>query len=265
MADRSLEAYEDNWETRMGAWFPGERVLYRGKDLFETFAHASWMRLLLFGITGRELSDAQVKLFEGCWNIATSFPDPRIWNNRVAALAGTARSTAGLAIAAATAVSEASIYGRGPDLRAITFLIDTRHSVSQGADLETLVETKIRDERGLPGYGRPVINRDERIPPIMALANELDLGAGPHVALAFEIEELLLRKRWRLRMNVAALVAALAADQGLTPHEYYCYTILSFSAGFFPCYLEALEKPPGGFLPLRVDRVVYQGVPRRRW
>ncbi len=260
-----LEGYEDRWETKVGAWFPGERVLFRDKDLFGEFSHRPWMRLLLFGITGREFTDAQVRLFEACWNIATSFPDPRIWNNRVTSLAATARSTAALAIGAATSVSEASIYGRGPDIRAIRFLIETQHAIDAGGSLEELVEEQVRAERGLPGFGRPVINRDERIAPIMEIARELGLASGPHTKLAFEIEDVLLRRRWRFRINVAALVAGLAADQGLSPQEYYCYTVLSFSAGFFPCYLEALENPPGAFLPLRVERVHFTGSMRRKW
>ena len=51
----------------------------------------------------------------------TSYPDARLWNNRVAALAGTARSTGTLGIAAALAVSEAKIYGGAHNLRAANF------------------------------------------------------------------------------------------------------------------------------------------------
>ena len=40
--------------------------------------------------------------------VNTSYPDARIWNNRVAALAGSARSTGNLGVSAALAVSEAS-------------------------------------------------------------------------------------------------------------------------------------------------------------
>src|SRR5919106_230924 len=78
---------EDHWVTSMGAWFPGERVVLRGKDLFHDLKDLSWMALLLFGITGRIPDERQVRLFEGIWALSTSFPEPRLWNNRVAALA----------------------------------------------------------------------------------------------------------------------------------------------------------------------------------
>ncbi|HFD13290.1 MAG TPA: hypothetical protein ENJ32_12610, partial [Crenotrichaceae bacterium] len=123
---------ENNWQTDLGAWFPGERVVLRGKDLFHELGDYSWMGLLLYGITGREFNEKQIRLFEGMWTISTSYPDPRLWNNRVAALAGTTRSTSVLGISAATAVSEASIYGRRPDIRTIDFLYRAKKQLSSG-------------------------------------------------------------------------------------------------------------------------------------
>ena len=113
---------ENNWETDLGAWFPGERVVFRGKDLFQELGNSSWMGLLLFGITGREFNEKQIRLFEGIWTICSSYPDPRIWNNRVAALTGTVRSTSTLAVSAGNAVSEALIYGRRPVTYSIDFM-----------------------------------------------------------------------------------------------------------------------------------------------
>ena len=114
---------EECWHTRMGMAIPEKgKVIFRGKDLFRDLNNLPWMGLLLYGITGRIPDDKQIRLFEGIWTLCTSYPDPRIWNNRVAALAGTVRSTAALGISAATAVSEASLYGRRPDIRAVDFL-----------------------------------------------------------------------------------------------------------------------------------------------
>lgn len=261
---RLLES-EDRWITNMGAWFPGERVVYRGKDLFHDLKDLRWMALLLYGITGRIPDAKQVRLFEGMWTLCTSYPDPRLWNNRVAALAGTARSTAALAISAANAISEASIYGRRPDIRAIDFLIRTREQLHKGADLTQLVREELRKYKGITGYGRPITRKDERIKPLMALATELGFSEGPHVKLAYAVEKILLEGRWRLHMNIAAIGAALAADQGLSNQEYYRFLVLSFSAGMFPCYLDALDKLEGTFFPLRCDRMAYAGKPHRLW
>ena len=104
-------------QSRVGGCFMGSHVVFRGKDLHAELGDASWLDLYLFGITGRRFSSAQLRLLEAMW-VYTSYPDARIWNNRVAALAGSARSTGNLAISAALAASEAAIFGRGIDLRA---------------------------------------------------------------------------------------------------------------------------------------------------
>lgn len=256
---------EDHWVTRMGAWFPGKRVVFRGKDLFHELKDLGWMALLLYGITGRIPDEKQVRLFEGMWTLCTSYPDPRLWNNRIVALAGTCRSTTALAIGAASAVSEASIYGRRPDIRAIDFLLRIQEQLNKGADSTELIRIELKKYKGIPGYGRPIIKNDERIEPLMALVNKLGFSEGTYIKLAFAIEQILLQGRWRLPMNIAAVAAALAADQGLSRRQYYQYTILSFSAGMFPCYSDALSKPEGTFFPLRCDRVVYAGNSRRIW
>ncbi len=98
--------------SRVGGCFMGSHVVFRGKDLHAELGDASWLDLYLFGITGRRFSSAQLRLLEAVW-VYTSYPDARIWNNRVAALAGSARSTGNLAISAALAASEAAIFGRG--------------------------------------------------------------------------------------------------------------------------------------------------------
>jgi hypothetical protein len=223
------------------------------------------MGLLLYGITGRIPDDKQIRLFEGMWSICTSFPDPRLWNNRVAALAGTARSTATLGLGAAIAVSEATIYGRRPDIKAVDLLYRLQRQLEQGADLDQLVREELKARHGVTGFGRPIHKNDERIPPMLALAKELGYADGTYVRLAFAIEESLRRGRWRMNMNIAVLLAALAADQGFSCREYYHFMVLSFSAGMFPCHIDAMNKPEGTLFPLRCERIAYQGPARRKW
>jgi len=262
---KTLLEYEDNWVTAMGAFFPGERVVFRGKDLFHELKYLGWMALLLYGITGRIPSEKQVKLFEGLWKFSTSYPDPRLWNNRVAALAGTTRSTAALAISAATAISEASIYGLRPNVRAIDFYIKTQAQLEKGAILAELIEEEIKRNKVIDSFGRPIINHDERIAPIISLAEKLGVADGKHIKLAFAIEEILLKQQKNICMNVVAVQAALAADQGFSPLEYCEYKVISFSAGIFPCYTDTQTKPEGSFFPLRCEKIQYEGKKRRIW
>jgi len=259
-----LEEHVERLITSMGAFFPGERVVFRGQDLFTTLKDLDWLELYLFSVTGRRYTPQQMRVLHVFWT-HNSFPDARLWNNRVAALAGTARSTGPLGIAAALAVSEAKIYGGASQLRCSEFLIRAKKMVDEGADLEVLVRAEIKEKRGIGGYGRPIVPTDERIAPIMAIVREQGLENGPHLKLAFEVERILLQGRWRWHMNSVGLTAALCADFGMSPYEYYLVAIPVFLAGMPPCYLDAAEKPEGMLFPLPCRVVQYEGVTRRSW
>lgn len=261
----SLLHSEDNWVASVGISILGQHVMYREKNLFCETKEWRWMQLLLYGITGQTFSENQIKLFEGIWRISTSYPDSRIWNNRVATLAGTARSTGSLGLAAAIAISEANLYGQRPVIRSIDFLLSAKSQLDKGDDLHIIIKNELKANRTVPGYGRPILNSDERILPLMELARTLGLEKGAYVSLAFKVEEALFKSRWRLRMNVAALIAALVADQGLNQREHYHFMTLCFTGGILPCYLEGSQQDEGTFLPLRCGRIKYQGLGKRPW
>jgi hypothetical protein len=251
-------------KSRMGAAYPGSHAIFRGHDLHTELKDMDWVELYVFGITGRRYTKEQLRLMHSIWTY-TSYPDVRIWNNRVAALAGSSRSTGNLGIAAALAVSEASIYGRGIDMRAIDFLIRTRREVDAGIDLTECIRQELKNRRSIAGYGRPMVNGDERNRHMLTLAGELGLNQGPHLRLAFAIEEAMLAGRWRMKMNYGAVVAALGADLGLTPREYYQFMFPAFLAGMQPVYTEAANRTEGTLYPVPCNGIRYEGQSRRAW
>ncbi len=250
-------------QTSIGACYPGSHAVFRGLDLHRSLGRTDWVDLYVFGITGRRLSAAQICMLHAIW-VNTSYPDARLWNNRVAALAGSTRSSANLGVVAALALSEASVYGGLAGLRAIDFLQRAKRQVDAGAALADVVMTEARTHR-VYGYGRPINSHDERLPWIMALARELGLADGPHLRLAFETEAVLLTHYPQLRMNYAALHAALIADMGLTPREYQLLRIPTFLAGVAPCVVDSASQPEGTFLPTACAGVAYAGVAARAW
>ena len=259
-----LEEHVGKLATKMGAFFPGERVVFRGQDLFTSLKELDWLELYTFSITGRRYTPQQIRVLHVLWT-HNSYPDPRLWNNRVAALAGTARSTGPLGLAAALAVSEATIYGGASQLRCSEFLIRAKKLVDEGTDLEALVRKEIKEKRGIGGFGRPLVPTDERIAPIMAIVREQYLDKGSYLKLAFEVEKILLEGRWRWHMNSVGLTAALCADFGMSARQYYFFGLPVFLAGMPPCYLDAAEKPEGLLFPLPCRMMSYEGVPRRSW
>jgi hypothetical protein len=250
--------------TRMGAFFVGERAIFRGRDLHTDLKNIDWLELYVFGITGRRYTNKQLRLMHAIW-CHTSYPDARLWNNRVAALAGSTRSTANLGLAAALAVSEAHTYGRGVDVEAIDFLQRTQQRLQTGVSLQYCIDEQLLKYRRIAGFGRPLADRDERLEPTMALVRELGLDQGPHLTLAFSLEKFLLEGRWRWHMNYGALAAALGADLGFSVAEYYQFVALAFFAGMPPCFNEAAERPEGTLFPLACTDIQYDGHGKRRW
>ena len=257
-----LKENANRLRTRMGACFPGDRANFRGHDLHTDLKDIDWVELYVLGITGRRYSGNQLRMLHALWT-HTSYPDARIWNNRVSALAGSSRSTGALGMAAALAVSDACIYGRGIDIRAITFFIRTKKALDNGGTLADCVQEELKNYRGIAGYGRPIASGDERLAPMMSLARALHMDNGPYVRLAYEIEQLLLAGRWRWRLNYGALAAALGADLGFSAKEYYLFAFPAFLAGMQPCFIEATERPEGTLFPLSCAHVLYEGRPKR--
>lgn len=251
-------------KSRMGAFFPGSHAIFRGHDLHTELKDMDWVELYIFGTTGRRFTREELQLMNSLWAY-TSYPDVRLWNNRVAALAGSSRSTGTLSVAAALAVSEGAIYGRGVDIRAIDFLIRTQQRLDEGGDLTDCIRAELKSQRGIAGYGRPLINADERNQHILTLAKSLKLDQGRYLRLAFAVEEKLLAGRWRMKMTYAAMSAALVADMGFSPRDYYLSSFIAFLAGMPPCFIEASERPEGTLYPISCDDILYQGQAQRPW
>lgn len=263
MSLQDLQKSEDKWVTKMGKVFPTERAVYRGKDLHQELKDLGWFELFLYGITGRFFTKNQLKMLNFIWT-CTSYPDPCIWNNRVASLTGTTRSTINLALGAATAVSEAELYGPKVGKYCLDFLIRLSEALSRGYSVEQFVNQELQSGRKIYGYGRPLVDGDERVPHILNLLKEVDMDKGPFVCLVFEVEKILKAKKG-LVMNMASICGGIAADMGLSPNEFQAFTSPLFTAGFIPCFLEAAEKPMGTLFPLKCSRLVYEGrAPRRR-
>ncbi len=256
-----LEQHVGILRSRMGAFWAGERAVFRGHDLHADLRNMDWVELYLFGVTGKRFTREQMKLLHGIL-VYTSYPDARLWNNRVAALAGTARSTPGLAISAGMAVSEASIYGGYPGVRAIDFFLRAQRHIAAGGDLKEFVAR----EGKIFGYGRPTPEtKDERLPWLEGLAHDLGLDQGPHFRIAKEVEHMLTARHPRLRMNYAAMTASLCADMGFTKTDFQVFRVPLFVAGMPPCYLEATEKPEGAVFPVPCHGVRYEGPQKRQW
>lgn len=259
-----LEQYEENWKTSMGGWLPKEGKVYlRGKEVLTQLKEYRWHQYLLYGVTGID-SKKLARLYEGIWVISCSFPDPRLWNNQVAALGGTARSTGALSTAGALAVTEATIYGLKPIKGVMDFIYRAAESLDSGNSLEDIIKSELKKYRSIYGYGRPLRANDERVVPLMDFAHSIGAGAGPYTKLAFKIDDYMKASKYGYRINIAGVSAALVADEGITAEQHYHMASVAFSAGIIPCYIDSASKPEGAFFPFRISSVKYSGAQNKK-
>jgi len=173
----------------MGRSYLSQRVVYRGKDLHHELKNLSWIELFAYGITGRQFSGAEVKLLNFIW-VSTSYPDKSIWPNHITALAGTARTTPPLALAAGIASCEASIFGGKPFKVAIDFFKRANAYVSDGGQLSTFVDSELEQHKVIFGYGRPLASSDERVPHLIQFIKDNPITNQEHFKLAIQVAKL---------------------------------------------------------------------------
>lgn len=262
-----LEQYEGALPTSVGKCFPGERAVFRGVDLHTEFRDADWIDLFIFSVTGRRLPAEQLKVLQSIW-VYTSYPDARLWCNRVVALTGSSRGTGAQGMAAGLATTEAAIFGLQPMMAVTDFMVRALARRAAGEDLEPIVRDELKTYKLILGYGRPVATAfvDERIAPTLAMMERHGVPIGPHLQLAFDIEAMLEKVGGRrLPMTYATMVMAIPLDFGFTPSQCYMYMQPALMAGMIPCYQEALERPASATFALRCERIEYNGAAPRAW
>ena len=253
-----LDSHEQIWRTKAGKFFPGERVVFCGCDLHKEFAESDWMTLLLYAVTGKRFQDNELKLLNSIW-VYTNYPDSRIWNNRIVALGGNSKSTCCMSVGAAIAASEATIFGKQPDLRCIQFLMSALQELDAGQSLRQIIKNELKLNRSIGGFGRPLLKGDERLPHILSRAKSLNLDKGKHLSLLFRIQKQLIEDRYPFELNYGGVAAALCADLGMSASEYYVWGTVGFSAAMIPIYVEAMQKQEGTFFPIRCESIICEG------
>ena len=260
-----LRNAETKWVSSVGGTVPGEGAVFRGYDMFKTFGEWNWLAMFYFSATGRKLSENSEKFFNGIYSMCFSYPDSRIWNNGVVALAGTVRSTAQMGIGAASAVSEAEFYGGPPVMKSLDFFLRAKSLKDSGASLADIESAEKNKNKFIYGYGRPVTSNDERVMPAQGLLKELDLFDRSYVQLALEMENFLKQNNDDIGLNIGGLFAAFCADEGMSPKELYYMMSVCFSVGMVACYIDAMDKKEGYFFPSQCEAINYSGIKKRAW
>ncbi|HEY3816909.1 MAG TPA: citrate/2-methylcitrate synthase [Polyangiaceae bacterium] len=187
----------------------------RGKLLFrDLVGRKTFFQVAAWSIAGLELSTRDARLLEHL-GVNTQLLDPHIWPlavaRRIASHGGPlARSVIGGVAALFT--PKITVEPVGAFIR---FLDETDAAVKAGATLDDVLEDVLRSGRRLPGFGRPVLGPDERVPHAWRLAKSHRRAGGPGVKLARSVERA-LKSRKGVVMNSAGVQAAIMRDMGFT-------------------------------------------------
>ena len=127
--------FRDRITSKSGAWTIGGETSLYGYNIHQELIHkATWMQSMILSVTGRLYSKSECEFIESLF-IVTGYPDPRLWCNRVAALAGTSKCSSAASLAIGISSAEARVYGRQADFHAARTIQEaTRLRVTEGED-----------------------------------------------------------------------------------------------------------------------------------
>lgn len=248
-----------------GGWVVGEAVYNSGYSMMDDLVgRVSYFQVLVLNVTGRLPERRLAEWMEAVF-ICMSWPDARIWCNQIGSLAGSLRATPVASVCAGVLASDSPMYGVTPLVAASRFIVEALRRRKQGKSVAAIVGEQRRRPGAKPvivGYARPIATGDERIPAMERVAEKLGFAVGEHLSLAYEIEKELLA-RYQETMNIAGYMAAFLSDQGFTATEIYRLFSMLVNAGVHATYVEAVERPPESFFPLRCEDIDYQGTTDR--
>jgi citrate synthase len=251
--------------TSKGGWRLGECVTSHGYSLLENLIDdASFFQVMVLNAIGR-LPEARLAKWLEATFICMSWPDPRIWCNHIGSLGGTTKSSPVAAVCAGILASDSRMYGPGTALAATEFITEALEKKNAGYPLDKILEGKNfkpGKKVNIPGFARPIAKGDERVIAMQRVSGTLGFRDGPHLTLAYEIQDFLFEHCGE-GLNLAGYMVAFLSDQGLQAKEIYRINSLCVNGGIHACYAEAADRPPESFLPLRCDDIEYTGKEER--
>jgi hypothetical protein len=249
-----------------GGWFPGKGVFSHGYSMLEELVgEKSYFQILILNATGKMVEKPLADWVEAIYG-CLSWPDPRIWCNQIGALAGAARTSVVAATTIGAMAADSRSYGPRTRLEGVKFIQGALKQYKNGVTPQEIVAAAAAKTRGKPyivGYIRPIAKGDERIEAMEKVSKQLNLLAGEHMTLAYQIEQVLIEK-YDERMNINGYVCAFLSDYGFSGQEMYQMFAGMVASGVTACYLDTYKRPPDTFLPLRCDDIDYQGAARRQ-
>lgn len=241
-----------------GGWRIGDAVYSHGYSMMdELVGEVSYFQQMVLNITGALPERMLSEWLEACF-ICVSWPDPRVWCNQMAALAGASQTATVSGLAAGLVAADSLMYGPGSILNCYSFIDQAEQSIRQGLAVAEVVEKHLERKKDVPGYARPIAKGDERVTAMQRVSLELGFSTGPYEQLAHQVSDY-LADEYDECINFSGYIVSFLADQGYSGIEIERLVSLAVGSGLQACYVEARDRPAGSFLPMRCADMVYTG------
>lgn len=248
-------------KSRRGGWKIGQGVFSHGYNLLEDFVgQKTYFQVMVLHVTGRLIPKGIAEWMEAVY-ICMSWPDPRIWCNQIGALGGTLNASILASTTAGLLAGDSKLYGQKPLIEGVRFIQSALEQKKSGLSADEIVQLECDKNRGKPfimGYARPIAKGDERVQILQKYNKMNTVETGEHIALAYEIEQVMLDK-FNESMNINGYASAILSDYGFSSQDTYRISTLLTASGITACYADTQERPPETFLPMRCNDIDYQG------
>ncbi len=254
-------------KSKKGGWRIGTKVESHGYDLVNDFVgKCSYMQIVILNATGKMPTREFSAWIEAAF-ICLSWPDSRVWCNRVGALGGTVHATPMASVSAGNMAAESLAYGPRTFIKGMNFIKSAYKTIREdGVAVADFIQNEVDAHGGKPhlmGYARPLVRGDERVSALERVARDNGFEVGPYVSLAFEIEEELAKKFDEV-MNLNSYMSAFMIDQGVTSTDACRIYSAMVVSGVAASYVDNVDDKPGLFSPLQVDDIEYRGESERK-
>ena len=254
-------------KSKKGGWRIGKKVECHGLDMMEdVVGKLSYMQVIILNATGKLANKNLADWFEAI-HICLSWPDSRIWCNRIGALGGSSGASTVASACAGVMAADSKSYGIRPIIDGVNFITRANKSVNGEPKLsiEEFVKNEIRKKGGKPhlmGFARPVVKGDERIIVLENYSKRLGYKKGKHLKIAYAIETILDRD-FGESMNLNGYVAAFLSDQGYSSIDIYRIFSGVLSSGVVACAVDSADRSRGSFAPIKTEDIIYSGCSQR--
>lgn len=199
----------------------------RDKRLFRDLVPAQgFFQVAAWSIGGVALSADDADLLDRS-GVLTQLLAPEIWplalTRRIAARGGGLGASLLGGVAALCTPRLAGL----PVAGFMRFLDRVDRGVVSGATVDEIVAAALRAGERIPGFGRPVLGPDERVPRQLELYARRGRADGPSVRLAQEIDRAASAVKG-IRLNSAGMHGALMRDLGFSPDAAAAFSTIYF-------------------------------------